>query len=139
MGQFKKEIDDINERLEILTRKFVDDEHDKKNATEARKAMYSCASVMDEVLEEVQVSGGDIDEIMNAKSFYTTPEETVEAFTTLEKAFHKAFPVVQEQLLIQREALKLILNKITVALDNIERAQQAGMSPQQADDTSIGG
>ncbi|MDF1678689.1 MAG: hypothetical protein P1U32_08360 [Legionellaceae bacterium] len=132
MGQFKKEIEDLNEKLEILIDKFISDETDKTQATEALKALYSCASLMDEVLEEVSTAGGNIDEIMDSKPFYATPDETVKALDKIEAAFHATrATAIRPQVVIKRDTFKTIFNQITLALDNIER--------QQLGDTSKGG
>ncbi len=124
MTQLKKDIEDLNEKLGILIDKFIPDEVDRVKATEALKALYSCASLMNEVLEEVSTSGGDIDAIMDSKPFYATPDETVKALDAIEAAFHATrASAVKAQVIIKRDAFKTIFHQITVALDAIERQQ----------------
>ncbi|MDF1647064.1 MAG: hypothetical protein P1U61_08845 [Legionellaceae bacterium] len=130
MKFFEDKITQTNQDLMRLIEKYIADEEDWVRATEARKAIFSCAKIMNGVLQEVSRSGGDINRIMDDKAFYATPEETLASFKKLEEAFHATYPVVRAQAMIKRDVFQTIINEITDKLDDIERVQLKDASAQ---------
>ncbi len=125
MGQFRKEIEDINTRLKRLIEKYIRNPDIEAQATEARETMCPCVMVMDEILEEVQRFNKDVNSVMNEDRFNLDPDATVEAFETLEMTFSHAPEVVKAQVIIKRDELRGILDNILDKLDTIESKQQA--------------
>ena len=135
MDNFREEIDNIDQGFERLIEKYLKDRFHAKEATDARETMCPCVRLMDEILAEVKAFNRDVNAVMNEERFGIDPDATVEAFEKFERIFENstAPEVVKEQVIIQRDKLRMILDNILDALDKIARAQRADA------DASIGG